>query len=258
MSLRLKKPTKKQFLITVGGLALTVLVAYGAASWLFWANYEQAYERSYRDSAEKIDQVMALPVESSEQRQAKVDRLSRVATESLGGATDVCRPHSAFAWQAVIPALDSIYKQCRAFGDEFSLAIDRLGDLTAYLELEEELSQILNTANKASATAIKDGDWGGAVKAWSRATDDIKSLDKNDNFTPVKEEAAEFTGELAKGWQGLAEANAEQQEVAFVESRSHLEDLYGQIDSVSKLADESSAELANSFSSAWSKVHVAN
>jgi len=233
---------RRAVLIGIGCMILVALVAYGLWSMITWSNYVSSYEDWKNNAQKAVDQAVALPSTTAQERSRKVDALKKLAQQVGDRACDV---HVLVKWQDTFGNLKQKEADCQreaALSRDF---ISRVESFTAYLTNEQQLAGILSDA-AGTEQKLADAVWGTRLEAWQKAVRQVEGMSASGSFQKVKQEALQTGKGITSAWQDVLAAHKEKDKIKYTQAQSQLSQAYAQLEVLKTMdSDQLSQEINN-------------
>lgn len=220
--------------IIIGGMA-AVLLVYGLWSMAIWRQYQEGYSVALAQAKTKIDTSLALPQSTHEDKEQKINAVSRTSSEIQ---MPNCRVNGLFDWQQVLGLIQTSKNDCMEVKGKIETLTAALGDVAKYLEDEQKIVEGL--AVEALPEQIAENDLGAQVARWQSMRDAISALEVGEQAVPVKAKAQEATVAIFNAWQRLLDAHKAEDQAAYEDARTALAESY---DALATIAPAGIAEL---------------
>ncbi|QQG50728.1 MAG: hypothetical protein HZB75_04305 [Candidatus Saccharibacteria bacterium] len=198
-------------LIAVGGYT------YWSAQ--VWNNYETSYAAWKQDLDHDIDAALQLPTTTSDERSKKVAELKAVVM-TIKENQSACDISGAVAWQQNVGGLGAKIKACEEMMRPVVGYSSKLDSTLAYLEAERRLADIISST--ATNTKQTEKTWDAQVASWSKAINDINSLQVSDNFVATKEYAIKYAKKMESTWKSLVIAHKAKNKANYLKAYAEI------------------------------------
>lgn len=221
--MKMKKTTvtlTKPRIIIVAVVGLLIAIG-GYIYWSaqVWNNYETSYVTWRQDINHDIDTALQLPTTTGEERLRKMAELKTivVTTEENQSTCDIS---GAIAWQRNIGGLGSKIEACEQVMRPVSDYRSKLDRALVYLEAERKIADIISST--ATNTKQTEKTWDAQVASWSKAVNDISSLQVSDDFGVTKEYALKYAKKMESTWKSLVVAHKAKNKANYLKAYAEI------------------------------------
>lgn len=219
---------KRSTIISIVVLFL-VIMAIGSLliSQRIWSDYETGYKRHFSSVKTDISKVILQPLSVSGANSAnKLKSIVQTQTKLTRETKVYCDINPFIRWQGFINQYSSNINDCMQQKNILAQLLDKVGNVTKYLEFEQQLAAIITNANNKTNQNNQPDKWDKIEAFWRKAVTDTSKLAATDQFKVVKTLAINNLTKIADAWRQLSSANDAKNRQQFTDARSSLGQTY--------------------------------
>lgn len=208
-----------------------------ATAYIFWSRYtwneyETAYTTWHDDVHKQLDEALALPTKTSQQRSAKLTALKDASDTMTAAQDSLCKVADITAWQQSIKPLGERMADCNTTLASAGTVNKSLQEAILYLENEKSFAQIIDSA-RGDKTELAEGEWEAQAAAWHAALDKMNKATVGDTFVPTKKVALEVIKGIDDAWRSVIAAHQAKDKAAYTKAQTLLVQSYGALGNIS-------------------------
>lgn len=238
----------KRIIFIVGiGIAALAIGLYVVWSVTIWGGYVSSYEGWKKDARQVVDQALALPSTSREERVRKLEALKNISDRVEKATCDV---HILLRWQDVFGNLKQHEVTCQKHVEALREFMAAAKKFSFYLENEQKLAMIVSAAIGTQEKLV-DTSWAAQLAAWQKAMQDIDGLSAIAEFRPVKQAALQGVKGVSDSWQAVLAAHEAKDKAKYIQAQAQLAGAYATLSTLKTVSSQQFGQEVASLQKAY-------